>query len=80
MKRTTNREKGRKRESGGEQKTESNWFYDGFQLHGAPPNQLFMTRINTQAHTHTHIHAHTHMHTHAHADTYTHTHTHTSSH
>lgn len=42
------REEGRKRESEGEQKTESNWFDDGFQLHGTQPNQLFMT------HTHTH--------------------------
>ena len=51
MKGTTERAKGRKRESEGEQKTESNWFYDGFQLHGPLPNQLFMTRT----HTHTHF-------------------------
>lgn len=50
MERTTGRERERERGWGGEgaqkgeQKTERNWFYDGFQLHGPPPNQLFMTR------------------------------------
>lgn len=52
--RTTKQGKKRKRPSKGEQKTESNWFYDGFQLHGTWPNQLFILFRHTQTHTHIH--------------------------
>lgn len=53
MKRRMEREEERK----GEQKTESNWFCDGFQLHGSQPGQLFMT--STRVHTHAHTYSNT---------------------
>lgn len=44
-------------ESEGEQKTERNWFYDSFQLHGAQPAPtLHNTHTRTPACTHTHTH------------------------
>jgi ABC-type Zn2+ transport system substrate-binding protein/surface adhesin len=38
---------------------------------------VWISIVDTQAHTHTHTHAHTHTCTHTHAHTHTHTHTHT---